>query len=60
MLALKWDDVDLEGGVLRVRRTITKAGRVYTIGGPKTKHGRRVLRLTVPLWMHSGATSPAS
>jgi len=46
LLALKWDDVDLEGGVLRVRRTLTKVGKVYTTREPKTKNSRRVIRLT--------------
>lgn len=47
LLALKWDDVDLEGGVLRVRRTLTKTGKTYTTGEPKTKNSRRTIRLTV-------------
>ena len=46
LLALKWDDVDLEGGVLRARRTLTKTGKVYAIGEPKTKNSRRVIRLS--------------
>lgn len=46
LLALKWDDVDLEGGVLRVRRTLTKVGKTYTTGEPKTRGSRRVIRLT--------------
>jgi integrase len=46
LLALKWDDVDLEGGVLRVRRTLTRAGKVYATGEPKTRNSRRVIRLT--------------
>jgi integrase len=47
LLALKWDDVDLEGGVvLRVRRTLTRAGRVYSTGEPKTRNSRHVIRLT--------------
>jgi integrase len=46
LLALKWDDVDLEGGLIRVRRTLTKAGKAYAIGEPKTKGSRRVIRLT--------------
>ena len=46
LLALKWDDVDLEAGTLRVRRTLTKTGRVYTTGEPKTRNSRRAIRLT--------------
>ncbi len=46
LLALKWDDVDLEGGVLRVRRTLTKVGKSFVTGEPKTKKSRRTIRLT--------------
>jgi integrase len=46
ILALKWDDVDLEGGILRVRRTLTKVGKSYVTGEPKTKKSRRTIRLT--------------
>lgn len=46
LLGLKWDDVDLEGGLLRVRRTLTKAGKVFTTAEPKTKKSRRTIRLT--------------
>ena len=46
LLALNWDDVDLEGEVLRVRRTLTRSGKVYTTGEPKTRNSRRVIRLT--------------
>jgi len=35
LLALKWDDVDLESGVLRVRRTLTRAGRSTRTGSRK-------------------------
>jgi integrase len=45
-LALKWDDVDLERGVLRVRRTLTHADRAYVLGEPKTSKSRRTIRLT--------------
>ena len=46
LLALKWDDVDLERGVLRVRRTLTREGGSYAFGEPKTKKSRRTIRLT--------------
>jgi integrase len=46
ILALKWDDLDLEAGTLRVRRTLTKTGKVYATGEPKTRNSRRVIRLT--------------
>jgi integrase len=51
LLALKWDDVDLGAGLIRVRRTLTKADAAYTTGEPKTKKSRRAIRLT------SGAVS---
>ena len=46
LLALKWDDVDLERGVLRVRRTLTHADKAYVLGEPKTNKSRRTIRLT--------------
>lgn len=46
LLALKWDDVDLERGVLRVRRTLTHANKAYVLGEPKTSKSRRTIRLT--------------
>lgn len=46
LLALKWDDVDLERGVLRVRRTLTHADKAYVLGEPKTAKSRRTIRLT--------------
>jgi integrase len=46
LLALKWDDVDLERSVLRVRRTLTHAGKAFVLGEPKTRKCRRTIRLT--------------
>ena len=46
LLALKWDDLDLEEGALRVRRTLTHAGGKYSMSEPKTKKSRRTVRLT--------------
>lgn len=46
LLALKWDDLDLEEGTLRVRRTLTHAGGKYSMAEPKTKKSRRAVRLT--------------
>src|SRR5215217_9401387 len=46
LLALKWEDVDLERGVLRVRRTLTRAGGKVSLGEPKTKKSRRSVNLT--------------
>jgi integrase len=46
LLGLKWEDVDLESGTLRVRRTLgtTKGGPMLT--APKTKGNRRSVKLT--------------
>ncbi len=46
LLGLKWDDVDLEGGSLQVRRTLamTKNGPILT--SPKTTGSRRSVKLT--------------
>jgi integrase len=46
LLALRWDDVDLEAGTLRVNRTltITKDGPTFTT--PKTVKSRRSVMLT--------------
>jgi integrase len=46
LLALKWNDVDLESGLLCVRRTLTRTGGSYAFGEPKTKKSRRSIRLT--------------
>jgi integrase len=46
LLALKWDDVNLERGVLRVRRTLSRTDKGYVLGEPKTKKSRRTIRLT--------------
>ena len=46
VLALKWEDVDLEYGVLRVRRTLTRVRGKVSLGEPKTKKSRRSVNLT--------------
>jgi integrase len=46
MLALRWQDVDLNGATLRVERSLeqtTEFGLVFK--APKTKHGRRTITL---------------
>lgn len=50
LLALRWRDVDLDGGKLRVEQSIeqTKAGLRFK--SPKTKHGRRSISLPPPPW----------
>jgi integrase len=46
LLALRWEDLDLEAGTLRVRRTLTRTKGNYSTGEPKTKKSRRIMRLT--------------
>jgi len=46
LLALKWDDVDLERSLVRVRRTLTRSDKGFVLGEPKTKKSRRTIRLT--------------
>lgn len=43
MFGLKWSDVDLEAGILRVRRTVAADG---TVNAPKTASSRRTVRLS--------------
>ena len=46
LLALRWQDVDLENAVASVRRTLTRRGGKVVFGEPKTKKSRRSIRLT--------------
>ena len=46
LLSLRWEDLDLEAGALRVRRTLTRTKGTYSMGEPKTKKSRRTVRLT--------------
>jgi integrase len=47
LLGLRWDDVDLERGVLHIRRTMSRvAGFGFIENDPKTKASRR--RVTLP------------
>ena len=46
LLALRWQDVDMEDAVVSVRRTLTRSGGRVVFGGPKTKKSRRSIRLT--------------
>jgi integrase len=46
LLGLKWDDVDLDEGTLRVRRTLTTAKGGPLLAAPKTKGSRRTVRLS--------------
>jgi integrase len=46
LLGLRWKDVDLESGVLRVGRALVREGGRYRLGETKTKRGHRSIRLT--------------
>jgi integrase len=46
LLALKWQDVDLENAAISVHRTLTKSGGRLLLGEPKTKKSRRTIYLT--------------
>ncbi len=46
LLGLKWEDVDLKSGVVRVRRTLTLAKGGPRLTEPKTRGSRRSIRLT--------------
>jgi integrase len=46
LLALRWQDVDLENATVSVRRTLTKNGGRLLLGEPKTKKSRRTIQLT--------------
>jgi integrase len=46
LLGLRWNDVDLESGVLRVGRALVREGGRYRPGETKTKRGHRSIRLT--------------
>jgi len=46
LLALKWQDVDLENAKLSVRRTLTMSNGRILLGELKTKRSRRTIRLT--------------
>src|SRR5918997_430535 len=46
MLALRWQDVDMENDVVSVRRTLTRSGGKVAFGELKTKKSRRSIRLT--------------
>ncbi len=46
LLALKWEDVDLNEGVIRTRRTLARSRGQIALGEPMTKGGRRTVHLT--------------
>jgi integrase len=45
MLGLRWGDLDLDAGTLRVVRNVTEAGGQLHTGEPKTERGKRTVSL---------------
>ena len=45
LLGLRWSDVDLEGGTLRVAQTLQRVDGEWQYGEPKSKRSRRTLHL---------------
>jgi integrase len=58
LLGLKWEDVDLGEGLVRVKRTLTRRKGRSVLGEPKTKGSRRTVRLTYAAERASRITSP--
>jgi integrase len=48
LLALKWEDIELERGTLSVKRSLGRANGGIVIDAPKTAQGRRTVRLCEP------------
>ncbi|WP_426243781.1 tyrosine-type recombinase/integrase [Nocardioides sp. LHG3406-4] len=49
-LALRWEDIDLDGGSLRVRQTVFRLkGKGLVFGPPKTERSKREVALPAPL-----------
>src|SRR5215218_8514014 len=46
LLGLRWDDVDLKLGTLRVGRALVREGGRHVLGETKTRRGRRQINLT--------------
>ena len=47
LLGLRWDDVDLERGTLRVGRSLVREGGRHKVGETKTRRGWRQVNLTL-------------
>jgi integrase len=46
LLALRWQDVDLDGGSIRIERSLEQTRGALRFRAPKTRHGRR--RISIP------------
>ena len=60
LLGLKWEDVDLKHGMLRLRHALVREGGKTVLGDLKTPKSRRSVRLTTAaLWRSFMPISPA-
>ena len=48
LLALRWDDIDLEEGLLQVRGTLQRIDGKWQVCEPKTERARRTIALSEP------------
>lgn len=46
LLGLKWEDIDLDAGMIRVRRTLSKSNKSLVFNPPKSAKGNRNVGLT--------------
>jgi len=44
-VALRWEDIDLDAGVIVVRRNATAFGRQVRVGEPKTARSKRRVKV---------------
>jgi integrase len=49
LLGLRWEDVDFDTGVLRVRQSLKRDSGGLAQGGLKNEHSRRTLRMPAPV-----------
>ncbi len=45
IMALKWEDLDLEGGWVRITKTLVRVKKEWFLREPKTRRGRRSIKL---------------
>jgi integrase len=48
LYALRWEDVDLDAGAVRIVRTLERVGKVVREKPPKTAKGRRTILISAP------------
>ncbi|GAB3019586.1 tyrosine-type recombinase/integrase [Mycobacterium bourgelatii] len=48
-LALRWADIDLDAGLLRVTQTLGRVGKRLVVSEPKTQRARRTVPLSPPV-----------